>query len=102
MPAFFDMFNPAGHERRRVDAVASEAAAWTVEEMRAMLSDAGLTGMHGSRARPLGMYQAWWARGTRATDPPLWIRPPMSEGAAHLADRTAAVMSNLPRARPDA
>jgi ubiquinone/menaquinone biosynthesis C-methylase UbiE len=96
MPAFFDIFTPAGHDRLRVDALASEAAAWTVDEMRAMLTDAGLSGLQCSRTRPLGIYQAWWSVGTRATRPPTWKRPPMSDRAAYLADRTIAAMSNLP------
>jgi ubiquinone/menaquinone biosynthesis C-methylase UbiE len=97
MPAFFDTIVPDADPRLRVDAVASEAAAWTVEEMRELLADAGLTDLRCSRDRVLGIYQAWWSPGRRGpTTAPAWNRPPMSSTAAFWADRLTAGMSNRP------
>jgi tRNA (cmo5U34)-methyltransferase len=96
MPAFFDTFNGSGYDRVRTDAVASEAAAWTVEEMRAMLTDAGLAELQCAQSRPLGLYQAWWVPNTQPIEAVAWVRPPMSDDVTYWADRTIAGMNNLP------
>lgn len=97
MPAFFDLFSSTGHDRLRVDAVASEAAAWTVQEMEEMLAESGLTGLERSVIAPLAIHQVWWASAPRSDGPtPAWTRPAMSNYTARLADATIANMSNLP------
>lgn len=96
MPSFFDAIYPDGDPRLRVDGIASEAAAWTVEEMREMLADAGLKGLNQSRDRVLGIYQAWWSLGRRPASAPEWNRPTIGRTAAFWADRVTAGMSNLP------
>ena len=96
MPAMWDIVVPDGDRRLRVDAVASEAAAWTIEEMRDMLVEAGLAGLSCSRHRAGGLYQAWWASGQPRATTPAWERPSIQPDAAFWADRMHAAMSNLP------
>ena len=96
MPAIWDTVMPDGDRRLRVDAVASEAAAWTIEEMADMLAEAELTGLSCSRHRAGGLYQCWWARGHRRAMIPDWERPSITPTAAFWADRTTAAMSKLP------
>lgn len=97
MPVAFDHLYPGAHPRLRVDAVASEAAAWTPGEMRDALAEAGLSGLTEVRDRGLGLYQAWWATGRHGvTDDPPWHRPSISASAAFWADRIAAGMTNTP------
>lgn len=96
-PALLDTLAPDADSRLRADAVASEAAAWTVEEMLEMLAEAGLTDLNCSRHRMLGLYQAWWSPRRRGpTAAPPWKRPPISSTAAFWADRLSAAMSNHP------
>jgi tRNA (cmo5U34)-methyltransferase len=98
MPTLFDtMWGPVDR-RLREDALASEAAAWTMEEMRDMLAEAGLTELTCARDKALRIYQSWWAPSRRPTNAPPWEQPPISPMAAFWADRTAAGMSNLPPA----
>lgn len=66
----FDTIVPEGDPRLRVDAVASEAAAWSVEEMVQMLAESGLSEMRHSRDRIVGIYQAWWISGRRPATAP--------------------------------
>jgi ubiquinone/menaquinone biosynthesis C-methylase UbiE len=96
MPTLFDTLWGQTDRRLRVDAVASEAAAWTMEEMREMVAEAGLTDLSCARDRTLRLYQSWWARNRRPASAPPWERPDISPTAAFWADRTAAGMSNLP------
>ena len=96
MPATFDLLAPDGDRRLRVDAVASEAAAWTVDEMREMLAVSDLAGLSCSRDRALRLYQCWWAAGRHPASTPNWERPPISPNNAFWADRIIAGMSNLP------
>ncbi|MET0839306.1 MAG: class I SAM-dependent methyltransferase [Marmoricola sp.] len=96
MPAIWDTVVPDGDRRLRVDAVASEAAAWTIEEMRDMLAEADLAGLSCSRHRAGGLYQSWWAPGHRRATSPAWERPSIQPTAAFWADRMTAAMSNLP------
>ena len=63
MPALFDLLNPDADPRLRVDGLASEAAAWTVEELTESLAEAPLTGLTWCRDRLLGLHHAWWAPG---------------------------------------
>jgi ubiquinone/menaquinone biosynthesis C-methylase UbiE len=98
MATLFDtMWGPIDR-RLREDALASEAAAWTMEEMRDMLAEAGLTELSCARDRTLRLFQSWWAPSRRPTSAPPWERPPISPVAAIWADRTTAGMSNLPPA----
>lgn len=96
MSAIWDTVVPDGDRRLRVDALASEAAAWTIDEMRDMLADAQLTGLSCSRHRAGGLYQAWWSPGRHHGPFPAWQRPSLQPDAAFWADRTTAAMSNLP------
>jgi hypothetical protein len=49
----------------RQDAVASEAAAFTIAELSKELAAAGLQGMHGGHSTPLPYLQAYWMFGAR-------------------------------------
>lgn len=75
------------------DGLASEAAAWTPEEMREMLDAADLSDLTGGRERRIGHLQAW-TTGVPATTPahrrhwqPAALRPPAAE---HLYRRLSA------------
>lgn len=96
MPTLFDTMWGPTDRTLRMDALASEAAAWTTEEMRDMLAEAGLTGLTCARDRTLRMYQSWWAPSLRPAITPPWERPAISPTAAFWADRTIEGMSNLP------
>jgi tRNA (cmo5U34)-methyltransferase len=96
MPAMWDIVVPDGDRRLRVDAVASEAAAWTIAEMRDMLTEAGLVRLSCSRHRAGGLYQAWWASDQLRATTPAWEQPSIQPDAAFWADRMNAAMSNLP------
>ena len=55
----------------RVDAIASERAAFTVQELTDHLEQAGLTGLEHATARPLGENQVHWAHHTSGPTPPV-------------------------------
>lgn len=83
--------------RLRVDGLASEAAAWTVEELTESLAEAGLTGLTWCRDRLLGLHHAWWASGRGGHSTPAeWTSPPMSPAARRTADRLAQGMTGAP------
>lgn len=50
----------------RMDAMASESAAFTTEELATELTAAGLDGMHRGHARPLPYLHAFWSHGAAA------------------------------------
>jgi len=76
------------------DTIASEAAAYTFEELTAMCEAAGLRDLRRLRARPLGEYQVHLAPGQRPVAPGRWQPVPVP-AAARLA--TAATRSGFPR-----
>ena len=83
------------------DAIASEQAAFTFEEMTTMLEAAGLGDLAHVRARPLGEYQAHWAQ---ASDRPfpnvgLWRDMPLPRDTRLLA---ALVRRAFPRSLVEA
>ena len=97
MPALFDLLNPGADPRLRVDGLASEAAAWTVEELTESLAEAGLTGLTWCRDRLLGLHHAWWAPGRDGHSTPAeWTSPPMPPAARRTADRLAQGMTGAP------
>lgn len=97
MPALFDLINPGADPRLRVDGLASEAAAWTVEELTESLAEAGLTGLSWCRDRLLGLHQAWWAPGRDGHPAPAeWTSPPMPPAVRRSADRLAQGMTGAP------
>lgn len=61
-PAFATMFEWPGDVVRH-DGIASEAAAFTLEELKTMLADAGLNELLQVRSQPLGELQVAWAEG---------------------------------------
>jgi SAM-dependent methyltransferase len=73
----------------RKDAMASESAAFTIDELAAELTAAGLEGMSRGHARPLPYLQAFWSRGGRSPRSPIADRSPL-RGAAR---REAALLS---------
>jgi tRNA (cmo5U34)-methyltransferase len=94
-PAFASIVNwpgPVVHH----DALASEQAAFTMEELTAMLERAGLIDLEHVRSRPLGEYQAHWAaRRDQATPVTgLWQDSPLPHGTG-LLKRIA--LSSFPR-----
>ena len=94
-PAFASMVNwpgPAVHH----DALASEQAAFTFEELTAMLKRARLTDLKRVRSRPLGEYQVHAAPG-RDKAPPVtgvWKDSPLPPGTALL---TRIALTSFPR-----
>lgn len=97
MPALFDLLNPGVDPRLRVDALASEAAAWTVQELTECLAEAGLTGLTWCRDRLLGLHHAWWASGRNGQQAPAeWTSPPMPPAARRTVDRFAQGMTGGP------
>lgn len=78
-PAFLDAAVPSliGTPVIHRDSVASEAAAWSFDEMRQALRDAGLTDMHHCLTRPFQGFQLHWlppVGGGRTDDRQLWQR----------------------------
>jgi tRNA (cmo5U34)-methyltransferase len=94
-PAFASMVNWPG-EVVHHDAVASERAAFTFEELTTMLGDAGLTDLEHVRARPLGEYQVHRAYGRDRSEPVtgLWRDTPLPPGTGLL---TRIALSSFPR-----
>ena len=78
------------------DAIESERAAFTFEEMSQMLEHAGLGDLHHVRSRPLGENQAHWApaRGTRSPTTGLWREKPLPPDTRLL---TRTVLLSFPR-----
>lgn len=78
------------------DAIASEQAAFTVEEMTGLLEDAGLGDLERVRARPLGEYQAHWKAGAGRPFPNLglWRETPLPRDLRLLA---GVVARSFPR-----
>jgi tRNA (cmo5U34)-methyltransferase len=78
------------------DALASEQAAFTMEELTAMLEAAELPDLEHVRARPLGEYQVHWTAGRDRAAPVtgLWHDSPPVPGA-RLLERVA--LSSFPR-----
>jgi ubiquinone/menaquinone biosynthesis C-methylase UbiE len=74
------------------DGIASEAAAWTDEELAAMLREAGLGDLTGGAERRIGHLQAWSSAQSPATaHDRLWNAMPLRpEAAAALAARLAS------------
>jgi tRNA (cmo5U34)-methyltransferase len=57
--------DPASPVVLRQDAIASEAAAFTITELSEELAASGLVGMHSGHSRPLPYLQAYWMTGAR-------------------------------------
>ena len=94
-PAFASIVNwpgPVVHH----DALASEQAAFTTEELTAMFKRAGITDLEQVRSRPLGEYQVHWAAGRKQVTPVtgLWQDSPPPPGTG-LLKRLA--LSSFPR-----
>ncbi|WP_404386046.1 methyltransferase domain-containing protein [Knoellia locipacati] len=98
MRALMEVFTPGAGPQLRKDALASEAAAWTRDEMREMLTAAGLDDLHESYDRVLETYQVWWAPGERAADAPTWGQPSISRDAAKVAQLITGAQTDLPAA----
>jgi hypothetical protein len=78
------------------DAIASERAAFTLEELTTLLERAGLDDLKHLRSRPLGEHQVHWAPGHGQSDPGagLWHDVPLPRGTRLLA---LAEMRAFPR-----
>jgi ubiquinone/menaquinone biosynthesis C-methylase UbiE len=98
MRSVMRIFSPGAETQVRQDALASEAAAWTTDEMREMLTAAGLDDLRGSRDRVLGTYQVWWAPGDRSGTAPEWVQPSISRDAAKVARLVTGAQTDLPLA----
>jgi tRNA (cmo5U34)-methyltransferase len=81
-----DVFEPNMPPLARKDAIASEAAAYTVQELDARLAAAGLGDLALGKAVPLEMWQIRWAPPTDGRPAPeRWRDTPMDPAAARLA-----------------
>ncbi len=96
MRSLMDVFTPGAGAQVRKDALASEAAAWTRDELREMLTAAGLTDLHESYDRVLQTYQVWWSPGKRAAHAPAWGQPSIPRDAAKVARLLAQAQTDLP------
>lgn len=79
------ILEPEIDDRLGQDATASEAAAFTFEELRAAARSAGLASLRGGRAWPIPWQQAHWLPGTAPASHPTgaWRELPL-EGAARI------------------
>ncbi len=84
-PAMLQCVDPDSPAGLRQDAIASEAAAFTREELSAQLAAAGLGGLSSGHATPLPYLQAYWRSAQTANLSPLVTAIPHS--AAKLAAR---------------
>ncbi len=77
--ALLGLFPDADPILRR-DALASEDAAWTADELRTMLREAGIADARGGGERLSGQFQAWWAPAEheRSAHERLWAEPDTS------------------------
>lgn len=64
-PNMLGIVDPASPAVLRQDAIASEAAAFTIAELSKELAAAGLQGMHRGHSTPLPYLQAYWIFGAR-------------------------------------
>ncbi|WP_264005614.1 class I SAM-dependent methyltransferase [Mycolicibacterium sphagni] len=69
-PAMLQCVDPDSPMGLRQDAIASEAAAFTREELSAHILAAGLGGLHSGHATPLPYLQAYWMFGSRGKHAP--------------------------------
>jgi SAM-dependent methyltransferase len=74
-------------ELARRDAIASEAAAFTVEELAAQLAAAGLSDLKIARSTPLAVRQMHWApkHGETPSASAMWVDVPLPRDAARVA-----------------
>jgi len=70
-PSMLSVVDPDSPPMLRHDAIASEAAAFTREELSAHLVAAGLDGLHSGHATPLPYLQAYWKFGARGKQAPI-------------------------------
>jgi SAM-dependent methyltransferase len=70
-PAMLQCVDPDSPMGLRQDAIASEAAAFTREELSAQLSAAGLAGLRSGHATPLPYLQAYWMFGANGKPQPV-------------------------------
>jgi tRNA (cmo5U34)-methyltransferase len=82
-PSMLMCFDPDSPVLLQKDAIASEAAAFTAEELSVELADAGLGGMTSGHARPLPYLQAYWL--------------PATAGTRNTAGRSAGSLRGSPR-----
>lgn len=81
----------------RADGVASEAAAFTHDELRAELAAAGLSDLDSGVARPIPFLQAFWSRGPTASAPTSRrIHPERVRGPARIDAMIIRQFSRLP------
>ena len=81
---------PASPAILRNDAIASEAAAFTAEELSVELAAAGLGDVRSGFARPLPYLQAYWLPGAHGErNDPIGVG---DEGLGRLARREAALL----------
>ncbi|KDF00356.1 methyltransferase [Mycolicibacterium aromaticivorans JS19b1 = JCM 16368] len=73
-PAMLQCVDPDSPAGLRQDAIASEAAAFTREELSAQLAAAGLGGLSSGHATPLPYLQAYWAFGANGKPEPVGHR----------------------------
>jgi SAM-dependent methyltransferase len=88
-PAMLQCVDPDSPMGLRQDAIASEAAAFTRDELSAALALAGLDGLNAGHATPLPYLQAYWRFGAQGKPAPAAKRAPQLRGQAR---REAALL----------
>ena len=79
-PAMLQCVDPDSPMGLRQDAIASEAAAFTRDELSAELADAGLGGLSSGHATPLPYLQAYWMFGAKGKPAVTGQRPAALHG----------------------
>jgi tRNA (cmo5U34)-methyltransferase len=87
LPRTLSLFDADMSELTRRDAIASEAAAFSIAELQDQLARAGLGDLRAGHARPLAVWQMHWAPGVdgRPAGRQHWVDQPLPSEAARLA-----------------
>jgi tRNA (cmo5U34)-methyltransferase len=97
MGAMLDVLEPDAPPVLRADALASEAAAFTQEELGAELAAAELGDLESGLARPIPWVQAFWGHPRSRTPREPTRRRPLSGKAGEEAENLRRNFSRLPR-----
>ena len=87
LPRTLSVFDADMSELTYRDALASEAAAFTIDELSRELTTAGLDDLRLAHSTPLPVWQMRWAPqpGATAAASPRWVEKPLPRDAARAA-----------------